>query len=75
MVGAGRDAATTGASIGQLAFISLDTHDYWCICGPKLNFSVYIGALPFYDAVVFDNSATAKCAAQPPTLTSDEHRR
>lgn len=26
-------------------------------------------------ALVFDNPATVKCVAQPPTKVSDEHRR
>ena len=39
------------------------------------DFSVYGERAVVYDAAVFDNSATAICAAQHPTLTSDEHRR
>jgi len=39
------------------------------------DFSVYGERAVVYDAAVFDNLATAICAAQHPTLTSDEHRR
>ncbi len=44
------------------------------IRGPTAFFYLRLRGLSFRIRSVFDNSATATCAAQP-TLTSDEHRR